>query len=586
MAHEWNIGKWTSREEDVAKGLAEHARLLPVVARILVRRGIRTPEELSKYLTPKLSDLYDPFLMDGMEVAVNRLNRAIGHKEKILIYGDYDVDGTTAVALVYTYLRRMTTAIDYYIPDRYDEGSGVSFKGIDYAREKGCTLIIALDCGIKSGDKVEYAHKLDIDFIICDHHVPDEVLPQAVAILNPKVPGSKYPFSELCGCGVGFKFMQAFAMSNGTSMRALYDLLDLVAVSIVADIVPIVDENRILALHGLRNLNRNPAIGLKGIIDVSGIQSKELDSSDIIFKIGPRINASGRMQSGRESVDLLLTRSMKEAKTMSHHINEYNNKRRELDRKITREANSIVESYSDIEDRKVIIVYDPTWHKGVIGIVASRLSEKYNRPTIVLSDASEEFVCGSVRSVEGVDMYALIESCKGILENFGGHPYAVGLTLRKGRLHEFIQQVSAKAEKTVAATAFQPRYDVDAEISFDEITPMLRRQIRRLAPFGPGNEKPLFLTRGVVCMTPPRILGKSKKHLKMLLSMPQRSPLLPAFGYNLSQYFTPISRGVPFDVIYTVEEHSRMGKKMVQLLIVDIHIPPSEEASIEEQRQG
>ena len=576
MAREWNIVEWTPKELEQAKVLEERGSLLPVIARILVARGVRTPEELKSFLHPRLTDLHDPFLMPDMPKAVDRLNRAIGHKEKILVYGDYDVDGTTAVTLVYKFLRRITTAIDYYIPDRYDEGSGVSIKGIDYAHATGCKLIISLDCGIKAQDKVAYARSLGIDFIICDHHVPDEELPKAVAILNPKIPGSSYPFDELSGCGVGFKFMQAFAQSNGGDMHYLFDLLDLVAVSIAADIVPMVGENRVLVYQGLKNLNQNPGVGLQGIIDVSGIKSKELDISDIIYKIGPRINASGRMQSGRESVELLLTRSAKEAKAMSHHINEYNNMRRELDREITREANSIVESYSSIEDRKVIVVYDPTWHKGVIGIVASRLSEKYNRPTIVLSDASEEFVCGSVRSVEGFDMYALIESCKGLLENFGGHTYAVGLTLRKDRLHDFIKEINHKAEEMVTTEVLQPKYNVDAELPFTEITPMLRRQIRRLAPFGPGNEKPIFMTRGVVCLTPPGILGRRRTHLKMLLSMPDKSPFFQAFGYNLSHYYSYISKGLPFDIIYRVEDYVKATKKMIQLIIVDIHIPESE----------
>lgn len=573
MSHEWDISTLTKEEKELANELRSRHKLLPVVADILVQRGIGSPQLLRNYLEPKLSDLHDPFLMNDMHKAIKRINKAIGNKEKILIYGDYDVDGTTAVTLVYKYLRQVTANIDYYIPDRYAEGSGISTQGVDYAHRNGFTLIIALDCGIKAVNKVAYAASLGIDFIICDHHVPDDVLPTAVALLNAKLPDSTYPFDELSGCGVGFKLMQAFAISNGSDMRSLYDLLDLVAVSIAADIVPLVGENRILAYHGLRNLNQNPAIGLKGIIEVSGLRSKELDISDITFKIGPRINASGRMQSGRESVDLLLARTPKEAKAMSHHIDEYNNKRRELDREITHEAKNIVESFTDIEDRKVIIVYDPAWFKGVIGIVASRLSEKYNRPTIVLTDTTEGLVCGSARSSEGFDIYTCIESCKDILENFGGHPYAAGMTIKKSNLHKFIKMMNEKADSTFSMESFTPRHRVDAELSLKEITPMLRRQLKKMAPFGPGNEKPIFCTRGVVCVTPPRVMGRKKNHLKMVVSMPGEMPFFQAFAYNQSDALAALSKGQEFDILYNIEEHNSMGKKMVQLIIIDIHVP-------------
>ena len=573
MSHEWDISTLTEEEKGLADELRSRHKLLPVVADILVQRGIDSPQLLRNYLEPRLSDLHDPFLMNDMHKAVKRINKAIGNKEKILIYGDYDVDGTTAVTLVYKYLRKVTANIDYYIPDRYAEGSGISTQGVDYAHRNGFTLIIALDCGIKAVNKVAYAASLGIDFIICDHHVPDDVLPTAVALLNAKLPDSTYPFDELSGCGVGFKLMQAFAISNGSDIRSLYDLLDLVAVSIAADIVPLVGENRILAYHGLRNLNQNPAIGLKGIIEVSGLKSKELDISDITFKIGPRINASGRMQSGRESVDLLLARTPKEAKAMSHHIDEYNNKRRELDREITHEAKNIVESFTDIEDRKVIIVYDPAWFKGVIGIVASRLSEKYNRPTIVLTDTTEGLVCGSARSSEGFDIYTCIESCKDILENFGGHPYAAGMTIKKSNLHKFIKMMNEKADRAFSMESFTPRHRVDAELSLKDITPMLRRQIKKMAPFGPGNEKPIFCTRGVVCVTPPRVMGRKKNHLKMVVSMPGEMPFFQAFAYNQSDALASLSKGQEFDILYNIEEHNSMGKKMVQLIIIDIHVP-------------
>lgn len=573
MSHKWDIPVLTDEEKELASAFRGRHKLLPVISEILIQRGVKSHSHLRNFLEPKLSDLHDPFLMNDMHKAIARLNKAIGNKEKILIYGDYDVDGTTAVTLVYKYLRTVTTNIDYYIPDRYAEGSGISQQGVDYAHLNGCSLIITLDCGIKAVNKVAYAASLGIDFIICDHHVPDEILPEAVALLNAKIPGSTYPFDELSGCGVGFKLMQAFAISNGSDLRSLYDLLDLVAVSIAADIVPLVGENRILAYHGLKNLNQNPALGLKGIIEVSGLKSKELDISDITFKIGPRINASGRMQSGRESVDLLLARTSKEAKVMSHHIDEYNNKRRELDREITHEAKNIVESFTDIEDRKVIIVYDPAWFKGVIGIVASRLSEKYNRPTIVLTDTTEGLVCGSARSSEGFDIYTCIENCKDILENFGGHPYAAGMTIKKSNLHKFIKMMNEQAEQTFSTESFIPRHHVDAEIDLKDITPMLRRQIKKMAPFGPGNEKPVFCTRGVVCVTPPRVMGRKKNHLKMVVSMPGEMPFFQAFAYNQSDALVALSKGQEFDILYNIEEHNNLGKKMVQLIIIDIHIP-------------
>lgn len=575
MNHQWNIDTLTEEDKEVADRLTQAGKLFPLVGDLVIRRGVRTPDDLRKYLEPSLDDLHDPFLMAGMSDAVHRINRAIGNKEKILVYGDYDVDGTTAVTLVYRYLRMVTAYIDYYIPDRYEEGSGISRQSVDYAVSEGFSLVIALDCGIKANDMVEYARTKGIDYIICDHHRAGETLPPAVANLNPKLPDSGYPCTELSGCGVGFKLMQAFAISNGSDMRGLYELLDLVAVSIAADLVPLVDENRTLAHFGLKKLNQNPALGLKGIIDVSGIKSKHLDISDIIFKIGPRLNASGRMQSGRESVELLLARSQKEAKALSHHIDEYNTQRRQLDLSITRDANDIVEGFTDMEGRKVIIVYDPSWHNGVIGIVASRLSEKYNRPTIVLTDTANNLVNGSARSVENYDVYNLIESCQDVLENFGGHPFAAGLTIKKKNLHRFIQKANQLAEKELRVSDMMPKFRVDAEIKLKDITPVLRRQIEWMAPFGPGNEEPLFCTHGVVCVTPPRATGFKKSHLRLVLSMPHQMPIMQAIAYNQAPLLAELTLDTPFDILYTIEEQVWKGKKSIQLNIKDIHIPSS-----------
>ena len=568
----WKYEPLGSEEQEIAEGLCRDAKLLPSIVEVVMKRGIRSSEELSSYLKPSLRELHDPFLMPDMTKAVSRLNKAIGNKEKIIVYGDYDVDGITAVTLVYKYLRYITTAIEYYIPDRYEEGSGISRQSIEYAHEAGVKLMIVLDCGIKTNDMVAFAKSLGIDIIICDHHVPDDDLPEAVANLNPKLKGSPYPFKELSGCGVGYKLMQAFGMSNGTDKRLLDNMLDLVAVSIAADLVPLVGENRILAYYGLKKLNRRPSLGLKSIINVSGLQSKQLDMSDIIFKIGPRINASGRVQSGRESVDLLLARDAKEAREMSYHIDEYNNQRRLIDHSITQEANEIVESFTDMEDRKIIIVYDPSWHNGVIGIVASRLSERYNRPTIVLTDTQDDRVNGSARSVMGYDIHTLLEANKDILDNFGGHPFAAGLTIQKKYLHQFIQNATHQADEELTMEDLQPRHVIDYSLELSDITPKLRRQLRSLAPYGPDNEKPLFMTRGVVSVTPPRLMGYKKSHLRLMISMPNEMPIYQAVAYNQAELLPLIASGRPFDILYSIEEFQRKGRFAVQLYIVDIHI--------------
>lgn len=572
MSYIWNYKGPTINEQTISQELAEQAKLLPKIADIVVKRNIDSKEKLDSYLHPSLEDLHDPYLMTDMDKAINRLNRAIGNKEKILVYGDYDVDGITAVTLVYKYFRLITTGIDYYIPDRYEEGSGISRKAIEFARESGFSLIIALDCGIKANDMVDYATSLGIDFIICDHHMPDQELPNTVANLNPKLPGTKYPFSELSGCGVGFKLVQAFSISNNSDSRAVYNLLDLVAVSIAADLVPLYGENRILAYHGLKKLNRRPMLGLRSIINVSGLRSKELDMTDIIFKIGPRINASGRMQSGKESVELLLSRDFQEAKAISHHIDEYNNQRRELDHSITQEANEIVEGFTDMHDRKLIVVYDPSWHNGVIGIVASRLAEQYNRPAIVMTDTVDNLINGSARSVEGYDIHALLERTKELLENFGGHTLAAGFTISKKNLHLFIQMANSIADEELTMDDLKPKHEIDAFLELSEITPTLRRQIRRLAPFGPGNEKPTFCSMGVTCVTPPRVMGYKKSHLRMMISLPDELPIYQAVAYNQAEYLSDLTAGKKFDILYTIEEFNKQGKIEVSLNIIDIHI--------------
>ncbi|MDL2290267.1 single-stranded-DNA-specific exonuclease RecJ, partial [Paludibacteraceae bacterium OttesenSCG-928-F17] len=428
MINKWVYKQLTNEEEKVQNEIAQNLGISPILARLLVQRGIATYEEARSFFRPDLSDLHDPFLMADMDKAVARLTTAMQQNEKILVYGDYDVDGTTSVSLVYKFLKQFSNNIDYYIPDRYTEGYGISIRGIDYASEQGCKLIIALDCGIKAIEKVNYAKSLGIDFIICDHHTPDVELPDAVAVLDPKREDCQYPYEHLSGCGVGFKLIQAFAQVNNVDFSELIPLLDLVALSIASDIVPITGENRVLAYHGLKQLNSSPSIGVKGIIDVCGLSDKDITISDIVFKIGPRINASGRMKLASEAVQLLVSRDNVFAKEKSETINEYNNDRKGLDKNITEEALNLIKSNEELYNRKSIVLYNPDWHKGVIGIVASRLSEEYYRPAIVLTQ-SNGLASGSARSVPGFDLYKAIESCKDLLENFGGHMYAAGLSI-------------------------------------------------------------------------------------------------------------------------------------------------------------
>ncbi|MCI6278603.1 MAG: single-stranded-DNA-specific exonuclease RecJ [Bacteroidales bacterium] len=571
--HYWDFKPLSKAQQGLAGRLASGEKLQPVIGEILVRRGLKTPEDVHGFLFPKLDQLHDPFLMPDMDKAIKRLNAAIGNKERIMVYGDFDVDGTTAVTLVYKFLRQFTQNIDYYIPDRSDEGSGISQAGVDFATGTGCRLMIVLDTGIKNTEMVSYAKERGLDIIVCDHHNPGEQLPDASANLNPRNKGSKYPYKYLSGCGVGFKLMQAFALSNDISMQKVYDLLDLVAVSIAADLVPLTGENRVLAYYGMRKLNKTPLLGLKGIIAVSGLENKELTLKDIILKIGPRLNASGRIRSGRESVDLLLSSNEEDAHILSRHLDDYNNQRRDLDRFVTQEANDIVESFTDLENHKVIIVYDPSWHSGVIGIVASRLSEKYNRPAIVLADTQDNLVGGSARSIDGYDVYSILEHSKDLLENFGGHTHAAGLSIKKKNLHRFIQQSTALAERNISSEDLRPSYRVDAEISLKQIVPTLKRQIRRLSPFGPRNESPIFLTRGVVNVTPPRVMGFRKNHLKLVISMPDQLPILQGTAYNRATLLADFAEGQKFDILYTIDESNKGDSRSIYLNILDIHFP-------------
>ena len=545
-----------------------------LVSGVLASRGVDTAETAAEFLTQETSLTHSPFLMRDMDKAVNRLNKALGAKEKIMIYGDYDVDGTTAVALVYRYLQNFYSNMVYYVPTRDDEGYGISIQSIDYAASIGVKLIIVLDCGIKAIGEISYAKSKGIDFIVCDHHVPDDELPPAVAILNPKLKDDKYPFKELSGCGVGFKFMQGFAKSNGiTNFYDLESLLDLCVVSIAADIVPIVGENRIMACYGLKRLNSNPNVGLRSIIKLCGLSNKELTISDIIFKIGPRINASGRMESGTESVELLVTKDSAAAYEISKRIDKYNKDRKELDRQITEEANKIIESHKNqIKGKKPIVIYDRNWHKGIIGIVASRLAELYFRPSVVLTYDDNGLATGSSRSVRGFNIYAAIKSTRDLLETFGGHTNAVGLSLKEENIDEFRRRLTDYVEKHIETDQITPQIDVDCELGFEEINNDFLKYLRLFNPFGPDNPKPVFVTKNVYDFGTSKIVGKKMEHIKFELVDSKSEEIMNGIAFNMATYFDYIKQHKPFDICYTVEENKHRNSSSVQLQIKGIRI--------------
>ena len=534
---------------------------------------MKSYEDVRAFFSPSLSQMPDPFLMKGMDKAVNRLNRALGAKEKIMVYGDYDVDGTTAVALVYRYLQNFYSNIEYYIPTRDDEGYGISLQSIDYASSIGVKLIIVLDCGIKAIDEIAYAKSKGIDFIVCDHHVPDDILPDAAAILNPKMDDDTYPYKGLSGCGVGYKFMQAFALSNGIhNMYELENMLDLVAVSIAADIVPLTGENRVMAFFGLRRLNSNPTVGLRSIIRLCGLSGKDLTISDIIFKIGPRINASGRMESGQESVELLVTKNPSQAYEISKRIDQHNRNRKELDRQITDEANEIIERHiTALEGKKPIVIYDRNWHKGIIGIVASRLAELYFKPSVVLT-YSNGFATGSSRSVRGFDVYSAIKSCRDLLENFGGHTNAVGLTLREENIPEFRRRFTEYVEEHIHDTQVTPSIDVDCEITFDQINNEFLRCLRFFNPFGPENPKPVFVTRNVRDFGTSKLVGRNEEHIKLELVDNHSKRVMNAIAFGMAEHFEKIKAGAQFDICYTIEETRHRNSSSIQLQVKGIHV--------------
>ena len=565
MHFKWNYEEPTPELEKSAKELADKLSISPILAKLLIHRGITTESAAKRFFRPQLSDLINPFLMKDMDIAVDRLNDAMGRKERIMVYGDYDVDGCTAVALVYKFLQQFYSNIDYYIPDRYDEGYGVSKKGIDFAHETGVKLIIILDCGIKAIQEIEYAKSLGIDFIICDHHVPDDVMPPAVAILNPKRPDDPFPFKHLCGCGVGFKFMQAFAKNNNIPFSRLIPLLDFCAVSIAADLVPVVDENRILAFHGLKQLNQNPSVGLKAIVDVCGLSGRELSMSEIIFKIGPRINASGRMESGKESVNLLVERDFGQALKMAKHINEYNEQRKDIDKQMTEEANLIVSRLETQKHNSSIVLYDEGWKKGVIGIVASRLTEIYFRPTVVLT-RDGDLATGSARSVTGFDVYSAIKSCRDLLINFGGHTYACGLTMKWENVKEFRDRFHQYVAEHIAPEQTEAMLNIDAMIDFKDITKQLHADLKKFSPFGPCNSKPVFCTQNVYDYGTSKVVGREQEHIKLELVDSKSSTVMNGIAFGQSAAARYIKSRRSFDIAYTIEDNI-FKKNQVQLQI-------------------
>ena len=567
---------------EAVAAMAAATGISPVLANLLVQRGIDTLEKAKKFFNPQLSDLHDPFLMKDMDKAVERVERAVRNREKIMVYGDYDVDGTTAVALVYKFLRQIGHKdLLFYIPDRYTEGYGISTKGIDHAARKGATLIIALDCGIKAIEKVDYAKRKGVDFIICDHHLPAEEIPRAVAVLDPKRTDCSYPFDELSGCGVGFKLVQAYCQKNGIPFQQIEPLLDLLAVSIASDIVPLVDENRILAHYGLLRLNASPSKGLLSIIKICGLDRHNITIDDIVFKIGPRINAAGRMRmdendenaapsGGYAAVNLLIEGNESLAEEFGSVIDGFNQDRKCIDRSVTQEAHDFIEAHAELKAAKSTVIYNPRWMKGIVGIVASRLIETYYRPTVVLT-MSNGFVTGSARSVPGFDLYQAIESCSDLLENFGGHMYAAGLTMRPERVEGFTRRFNAYVEENIDPITLQPQVEIDSELFFSNITPAFRRDLNRFQPFGPGNPAPVFVTRGVVSHGETKLVGADCEHLRMDLMQRQKpNTTIQTIAFQQPTHYEWIRAGHPIDVCYQIVENHYRGSVSVQLRIKDI----------------
>ncbi len=553
----------------VVRELARALNVPESLANLMAQRGIFTTADARNFFLPSLENLFDPFLMKGMNVAVDRISSGISRKEKILVYGDYDVDGTTAVAMMYSFLRQHSPNVLYYIPDRYKEGYGVSYEGLDYAVANNCRLVITLDCGIKATEKVKYAKSKGLDVIICDHHYPGNEIPDALAVLDPKQPGCSYPYKELSGCGVGFKLIQAYCRVHGIPFNEITHFLDLVAVSIASDIVPITGENRILTHFGLKQLNESPRIGFREIIRESEVH-KELAVEDVVFKIGPRINAAGRMETGSKAVNLLISDDPRLAADISREISSFNTERRTVDRIITTEAMRMISDDPHNINARTTVLYNPKWRKGVIGIVASRLIDLYYRPTVILTE-SNGFATGSARSVQGYDLYQAIEACSDLLENFGGHMYAAGLTLKKENIEPFKEKFEEYVSKTITEEQLIPQILIDSEIDFDEINEEFYNGINRFQPFGPENMSPVYMTRNVFDTGNGKIVGNSGDHLKLeLFQGTPGSKTIQAIAFGQAEHFDYIKSGQHFDICFSVEMNEFRGKRNLQLNIKDI----------------
>lgn len=550
---------------ETADSLAQQLNIDKSLAQVLVQRGIYTFDEARVYFRPQMSELHDPFLMKDMDIAVSRIDKALKKGEKILIYGDYDVDGTTAVALTYGFFSKFTDRIDYYIPDRHKEGYGISVQGIDYASQNGFSLIIALDCGIKSVERIAYANRLNIDFIICDHHLPGEVLPAATAVLDPKRADCLYPFKELAGCGIGFKLAQAYSIRHQLEPSGYEQYIDLVMVSIAADIVPVEDENRILAYHGLIRLNQNPCKGLKALMDISG-KNKVFTLTDVVFVLAPRINAAGRMDHANQAVKMLICTDEAMAREQSLLINLQNTERKTSDQNMTTEALALIDECEILMNKKTTVVYHESWNKGVIGIVASRLIERYYRPTVVLT-ASNGLLTGSARSVSGFDLYEALLGCEDLLEQFGGHKFAAGLTIKPENLQTFTDRFEEIVASTIAEDLLCPEIKIDAELDFNQIDGKFQRIIAQMAPFGPNNTAPVFVTHDVFFTGKPYVVGI--KHLKLNIKQ-QNSIIFDSIGFGLAEYENLLQPNQPFSVCYTIEENIWKDQRRLQLNIKGI----------------
>ena len=558
MEKKWNI---LSSENTVVTALAKALSVSEIVAHLLVLRGISTYDDAKSFFRPEIAYLHDPFLMKNMQKAVDRIQAAIANEEKILVYGDYDVDGTTSVAMMYSFLKKQVKEIEYYIPCRYEEGYGISLKGIDYAKENNFALIIALDCGIRAVDQVDYANEKGVDFVICDHHNPAEKVPEAVAILNPKQTDCNYPYKELSGCGVGFKLIQAFCKKNDIDFSEIIEYLDLLTVSIGADIVPMTGENRVFSFYGLQQINTNPRVGLNALMEVAN-KKKDVTISDVVFGVAPRINAAGRIEHAKKAVEILVETDAAKAKLFADKIEENNITRRSLDQSITKEALGMI----DVQ-KKSTVVHSENWHKGVVGIVASRLIENFYKPTIVLAE-KDGILTGSARSVHDFDLYSAIAKCAHLCEKFGGHKYAAGLSIKKENLPQFIEEFEKAVSDTITEDQLMPKINIDKVIDIDAVDDKLYRIIKQFAPFGPKNLSPIFVSKGVVDNGYGKQVGADKAHLRVNAKRGNGS--IPGIGFGMGDLFENIKDNQTFDVCFSIDENEWNGRKSLQMRLRDL----------------